>query len=139
MTTVIHRHSKWISQQLHNNQLYDAQMQSFCTLIQVTLTTKTNESHKRSEKCLLKKKLKPQIFHVSWHICDMFNRSIDLYDDMSYSFDRLIQSSIPENKFLWWKAFVEWLRLCVQAFVCSLFILYIVCSVLSLPLNVYKY
>jgi len=49
---------------INNKQLYNAQTQSLWTLIPVTLTTKTNESHKRSEKCLLKK-LKPQIFHVS--------------------------------------------------------------------------
>lgn len=73
-------------------------MQSLWTLIPGTLTTKTNESHKRSEKCLVKK-LKPQIFHVSGHICDMFNHSIDLCDDMSYLFDRLIKSSTPETSF----------------------------------------
>jgi hypothetical protein len=29
----------------------------------------------------------------------MFNHSIDLWDDMSYLFDRLIQSSTPETSF----------------------------------------
>jgi len=29
----------------------------------------------------------------------MFNHSIDLCDDMSYLFDRLIQSSTPETSF----------------------------------------